>query len=148
LVQITTIYNIIWKEEVIMKAEETIQAVFDSYPKLFQTRLEVLHHMFIVPGNGYRWLNGELVYYDSKEHRRRNPLKAGKAHQYIENREYDRILGRNNEGLPGWIVAAANERKLELPPDARPKPDWLAAYNEIKAALIEAGVPVGGEADG
>lgn len=44
-----------------MNVELTIQEMFDSYPTLFKERADCLSHLFCVIGNGYEWVNGELV---------------------------------------------------------------------------------------
>lgn len=44
------------------KVHKEIVRALRHYPDLFQTRMDVLHHMFIVNGSGYRWKRGELVY--------------------------------------------------------------------------------------
>lgn len=44
-----------------MKFEETIQTMFDVYPDLFQYRYEALNQLFCVIGNGFDWINGQLV---------------------------------------------------------------------------------------
>lgn len=44
-----------------MNVELTIQEMFDSYPTLFKERADCLDHLFLVIGNGYEWVNGELV---------------------------------------------------------------------------------------
>ena len=38
--------------------------MYDGYPRLFPTRQNALNHLFCVIGNGYEWVNGELVYED------------------------------------------------------------------------------------
>lgn len=47
-----------------MKPERTLQRLYDEYPRLFQSRQRALNHLFCVIGNGYEWVNGELVYED------------------------------------------------------------------------------------
>lgn len=44
-----------------MNVELTIQSMFDDYPTLFKDRADCLNHLFCVIGNGYEWINGELV---------------------------------------------------------------------------------------
>lgn len=70
-----------------MTLELTIQAMFDEYPTLFQDRVDCLNHLFCVIGNGYKWINGELV--DIDDNYSKSELKAfethlvnGKAFQY------------------------------------------------------------------
>lgn len=49
-----------------MNVELTIQEMFDKYPTLFKERADCLNHLFCVIGNGYSWVNGELVLNEDK----------------------------------------------------------------------------------
>ena len=44
-----------------MRAEDTLQYMADFYSELFPTRKHALNHLFCVIGNGYKWIDGELV---------------------------------------------------------------------------------------
>lgn len=44
-----------------MTLEQTIQSMYDGYPTLFKERADCLNHLFCTIGNGYEWVNGELV---------------------------------------------------------------------------------------
>ena len=44
-----------------MKAEETLQLMFDNYFIGVQTREMALIHLFCMYGTGFKWKNGELV---------------------------------------------------------------------------------------
>lgn len=44
-----------------MNVEFTIQRMFDNYPTLFKERVDCLDHLFCTIGNGYEWVNGELI---------------------------------------------------------------------------------------
>ena len=44
-----------------MTAENTLQWMMDFYSDLFPTRQRGLDHLFCTIGNGYEWVNGELV---------------------------------------------------------------------------------------
>lgn len=44
-----------------MNVELTIQEMFDSCPTLFKERADCLDHLFLTIGNGYEWVDGELV---------------------------------------------------------------------------------------
>lgn len=48
-----------------MRAEDQLQYMADFYPELFPTRKHALNHLFCVLGNGYDWINGELIDDDS-----------------------------------------------------------------------------------
>ena len=45
-----------------MNVELTMQAMFDLYPTLFKERADCLNHLFCTIGNGFKWVNGELVF--------------------------------------------------------------------------------------
>lgn len=70
-----------------MNVELTIQEMFDKYPTLFKERADCLNHLFCVIGNGYSWVDGELVLNEDeitkKELKRlESRLVDGKAFQY------------------------------------------------------------------
>ena len=70
-----------------MKVELTIQEMFDNYPTLFKERADCLNHLFCVIGNGYDWVNGELIegpedYTEEEQREFETRLKDGKAFQY------------------------------------------------------------------
>lgn len=44
-----------------MTLEETIQTMFDKSPEMFKERWQCLDHLFCVAGNGYEWVDGELL---------------------------------------------------------------------------------------
>lgn len=44
-----------------MTPKDTIKSSVLNYPLISQTNGEIQHHLFIVVGNGYEWVNGELV---------------------------------------------------------------------------------------
>jgi hypothetical protein len=89
-----------------MNLEKTIQAAFDHYPDLFQERKQVLDHLFCTIGNGFDWIDGELI--EDEELVPINPLdENGKAKQYhiITKREA-------RESLYKMIIA--DKRALEM----------------------------------
>lgn len=47
-----------------MKPERTLQRMYNEHPHLFPTRQRALNYLFCVIGNGYEWVDGELVYED------------------------------------------------------------------------------------
>lgn len=63
-----------------MTVELTMQAMYDHFPGLFKERADCLNHLFCTTGNGYDWVDGELV--DLEEYQPVNQLKDGKAFQY------------------------------------------------------------------
>lgn len=44
-----------------MKFEDHLRACLLSFPSIYPTALRVYDHLFIVNGNGYEWIDGELV---------------------------------------------------------------------------------------
>lgn len=44
-----------------MTPRDTIKLSVLNYPLISQTNGEIQHHLFIIIGNGYEWVNGELV---------------------------------------------------------------------------------------
>ena len=70
-----------------MQFEITLQAMFDFYPTLFKDRSDCLNHLFCTIGNGYKWVNGELVSRDDKYtsadlDKLKSHLVNGKAYQH------------------------------------------------------------------
>ena len=49
-----------------MSFQEHLKKVMITYPSLFPTATHVYDHLFMVIGNGYEWINGELVYDDEE----------------------------------------------------------------------------------
>lgn len=44
-----------------MRAEDALQIMADFYSDIFPTRRHALNHLLCAIGNGYEWVNGELV---------------------------------------------------------------------------------------
>ena len=64
-----------------MTVERTLQAMFDNFPNLFKGRADCYNQLFCTVGNGYEWVDGELIDICGS-FIPRNPLKNGKAYQY------------------------------------------------------------------
>lgn len=58
-----------------MTVKDTIKQSLLMYPSLFKNKLDVYNQLFLTNGNGYHWLNGELV--------------SDSDYEYIEGTEYD-----------------------------------------------------------
>lgn len=41
--------------------QKQLKRMVENYPSLFRTRFDILNHLFLVIGNGYKWRNGQLV---------------------------------------------------------------------------------------
>ena len=106
-----------------LSVEETIKDCIGRYPMLFKSRTEVLHHLFVVLGCGYRWRDGALVeiYRERTDYR----IPAEKAARIA------RQTAAIDDPYP-WCNLC---NLATLPSDALP--DWVAAADEIRAALVE-----------
>jgi hypothetical protein len=124
-----------------MQAENTVQAYYDHYPDLFQTRAEVFDHLFCVIGNGFKWQNGELV--PTVKNDMKPPLHRltyGKAVQHRKSDRYDRIMRRHElTRAQRWYGIDNQYSALMTRPDDI-KPDWLELSEECLAMLVEDGL--------
>ena len=139
-----------------MRAEDTLQFMMDFQGDLFYNRQKCLDHLFCTIGNGYEWINGELVDSDNDEFLSRWELKSP-----IEKAEPSYVVksvGETSEEM----YRIRNERQKEMgkqpvyykwyplskeisyiynyPEDI--KPDWLALIEECKQMLIEDGIEI------
>ena len=72
-----------------MKAENQLQWMMDFYPDSFSYKeTHCLDHLFCVIGNGFEWVNGELV--DNDEHSKRYKMiqDIEHAHGMCEDQWY------------------------------------------------------------
>lgn len=83
-----------------MTAENTIQWMMDFYPDLYPTRKHCLNQLFCVIGNGYKWINGELVDTDPDEFTKRYKFK----------KPVDRAVSRSEEH---WYSMADWHKQLK-----------------------------------
>lgn len=44
-----------------MTIKDTIKSMIIMCPRLFPTKLSVYNHLFLTNGNGFKWVNGELI---------------------------------------------------------------------------------------
>lgn len=72
-----------------MNLQETIEDCIRWYPSLFDTRTSVLNHLFFVNGNGYDWIDGELVdiYEDENTRTEEDAVWANGWERYKEGME-------------------------------------------------------------
>lgn len=129
-----------------MTFEKTLQSMFDHYPGLFQERSDCLDHLFCVIGNGFEWVNGELVDGDIKPPKHK--LVNRKATQHLPN-PYKNIpylnLPRHKKwyfvyktpsGEPDQIVLYKNYAHLwDYPDDITPS--WKGGLKECVQLLLE-----------
>lgn len=141
-----------------MNAENTIQWMMDFYPDLYPTRKHCLDQLFCAIGNGYEWVNGELIDTDPDEF----------IHRYSFKEDVVRAKGSNESN---WIrLQQMHQMQAQLDPFHR-IPDeyrfnwypiskefsyilnypeditdsWRAALEECKQLLGADGIKVGGE---
>lgn len=116
---------------------ETVARMMRQYPTLFPTEAHALHHLFIVNGNGYDWIEGQLVDLFARSD---EEVRAERC------RREKRLLHGVSEHLraqikAAWAKPAAPIIRLyplckyadlcTLPDDIHP--DWLAAAKRALA---------------
>lgn len=135
-----------------MRAEDTLQYMADFYPDIFPTRKHCLDHLFCVIGNGYEWVNGELVDDDNKYEKRyklRKPIKKAEfwreEHWYQMNEFYNDLRGLDEkQKIPmqynfEWYPLSKKYSALFTYPEDI-KDDWKALLEECKQMLIADGI--------
>ena len=132
-----------------MRAEDTLQFMMDFQGSLFHSRQKCLDQLFCTIGNGYNWVDGELVE-DSLD--TKTLLSRWKLATPIEHAEPTwgvSELGRMKEdnfkrrGIenPKWYPLSKKYSYLYNYPDDI-KPDWKALLEECKQMLIDDGIEV------
>lgn len=137
-----------------MRVEDTLQYMADFYPDIFPTRKHCLDHLFCTIGNGFKWVDGELVDNDNKYEKRyklRKPIKKAEflreEHWYQMNKFYHDLYKLNEkQKIPmkydfEWYPLSKKYSALfTYPKDI--KPDWKALLEECKQMLIADGVDI------
>lgn len=132
-----------------MRAEDTLQFMMDFQGDLFYDRQKCLDQLFCTIGNGYSWVDGELVEdsYDTKVLLSRWKLDTPIEHaepteSVIEvGRIKEDMLKRRNLDDPKWYPLSKEYSYLYNYPD-NIKPDWKALIEECKQILIDDGIDV------
>lgn len=57
--------------------ENVIKKCLIHYPNLFGNRADVMEHLFLTIGNGYEWVNGELVDLEDPENKQLLSIESG-----------------------------------------------------------------------
>lgn len=122
----------------------------DFYSDLFPTRKHALDHLFCTIGNGYDWVNGELVDSDDKYFKRyKLAQKIVRAkferedewwryHEIFE--EISKQTGKPNIKYPfSWYPLSRKYSYLFNYPK-NIKPDWKALLDECRELLIADGI--------
>lgn len=82
-----------------MKVQDTLVDCIRRYPSLYKTGGDVLHHLFCVIGNGYRWCDGELV-----------PIDFDERAPYRDVLGIDVLPDEMLKGIPEWELQFIRER--------------------------------------
>lgn len=138
-----------------MRVEDTLQYMADFYPDIFPTRKHCLNHLFCVIGNGYEWVNGELVDDDSKYEKRyklRKPIKKAefeREENWYQMNEFYKTLYELDETVKipmkydfEWYPFSKKYSALFTYPE-NIKDDWKTLLEECKAMLIADGIDLG-----
>lgn len=136
-----------------MTAENTLQWMMDFDSDLFPTRQSCLDHLFCVIGNGYKWVNGELVSEDhlSERYVMMEQIVHAKSlydETYEKRRNLELDLAKKIPGyqpnpkyIHHWYPLSKDYSFLyNYPPDI--KPDWMNILNECKELLIADGIEI------
>lgn len=133
-----------------MKAEATLQYMADFYPDLFPTRKHALDHLFCTIGNGYDWVNGELVDNDDEYSKRyklvQDIIKAEFSrevnfwgyHALFE--EIAKATGKPNTKYPFHWYPLSRKYSYLFNYPKNIKSDWKALLEECRELLIADGV--------
>ena len=132
-----------------MRAEDTLQFMMDFQGDLFYSRQKCLDQLFCTIGNGYSWVDGELVE-DSLD--TKTLLSRWKLVTPIERAEptksvievggiRESMFKRRNLDNPKWYPLSKKYSYLYNYPD-NIKPDWKALIEECKQMLIDDGIDI------
>ena len=135
-----------------MRAEDTLQYMADFYPDIFPTRKHCLDHLFCVIGNGYEWVNGELVDDDNKYVKRyklRKPIKKAEFWREETWNQTNKFYGDlhnldEKQKIPmqynfEWYPLSKKYSALFTYPEDI-KDDWKELLEECKTLLIADGI--------
>ena len=132
-----------------MRAEDTLQFMMDFQGDLFYSRQKCLDQLFCTIGNGYIWVDGELVEdsLDTKTLLSRWKLvtpieRAEPTKSVIEvGRIRESMFKRRNLDDQKWYPLSKKYSYLYDYPD-NIKPDWKALIEECKQMLIDDGIDI------
>lgn len=132
-----------------MRAEDTLQFMMDFQSDLFYNRQKCLDQLFCTIGNGYDWVDGELVENSNDTNVLLSRWQLIKPIEHAEPTENVIEVGRIREGVysrrhlevPEWSQLSKKYSYLyNYPSDI--KPDWMALLEECKQMLIDDGVDI------
>lgn len=130
-----------------MRAEDTLQFMMDFQGDIFYNRQECLNQLFCVIGNGYEWVDGELVE-DSIETlellsrwQLSKPIKHAKPTKSKEEcgKNLEDMWNRRGIKTDRWYPLSKKYSYLfNYSKDI--KPDWMALLEECRQMLIDSGI--------
>ena len=136
-----------------MRAEDTLQYMADFYPDFYPTRKHCLNQLFCVIGNGFKWIDGELVDEDNKYTNRYtliNPIERAEFEfedsWYMSYKYYKDLYEDEPNKIPWqydfeWYPLSKKYSALFTYPD-NIKDDWKALLEECKSLLISDGIDI------
>lgn len=132
-----------------MRAEDTLQFMMDFHGSIFYSRQKCLDHLFCVIGNGYDWVDGELVENDSDTKTLLSRWKLIKPIKYAKPTETvaecgiirEDMYNRRSLNVPKWCPLSKEYSYLYNYPDDI-KDDWKTLLEECKQMLIADGIDI------
>lgn len=130
-----------------MKAEDTLQLMMDFDSEIFYNRQRCLDYLFCCVGNGYQWVNGELVKTDNSviedilsRWQLKEPIKKAKPRK--DSVLIESVKKSMNDKLPlddKWYPLSLKHSYIfNYPKDI--KDDWWELICECRDMLIEDGI--------
>ena len=132
-----------------MRAEDTLQFMMDFQSDLFYSRQKCLDHLFCTIGNGYDWVDGELVENSRDTKVLLSRWQLVKPIEHAEPTENVAEIGRIQEDawkrrgieVPKWYPLSKKYSYLYNYPN-NIKSDWKKLLEECKQMLIDDGIDV------
>lgn len=117
-----------------MNVKDTVRDCLYNYPRIFKNKWDIYHHLFAVNGNGYEWVNGQLVddYYEDEDDEDKEyiPQESTVPDDWDSN-------GRENDFTPAKdkiYPLCQYAKMLDIPDDIQP--DWKEAVKEFYDSLM------------
>lgn len=113
-----------------MNFEEQIYYSCAAWASIHPNRASALDHMFCVNGNGYEWVNGELLEMcgdTTAKNGRRLSVKAAINKVFRERREHDKAMKK-------WEAKLRREKRKNPPP---PDPVFEAKLDDMITKALE-----------
>ena len=132
-----------------MRAEDTLQFMMDFQGSLFHSRQKCLDQLFCTIGNGYSWVDGELVEdsHDTKillsRWKLTTPIKHAEPTLGVSElgkMEEDMFKRRGIEDQKWYPLSKKYSYLYDYPDNI--KPDWKALIEECKQMLIDDGIDI------